>query len=160
MLAIVRHRAAVQGIDMSEAASRYVASFFIELFSEFMRFGVHQNDLTVEEVAIICLVAAESTRELRKDPFVARTYGSEADTMPDEARPTVSLKFIHTSLGMSRETTRRRVAGLVEGGYLKRSGRGVYFPAQTGTDDYTHEIRSFLVRKLKDLNAYLDKIPD
>jgi hypothetical protein len=145
---------------MSGAASRYIASFIIELFSEFMRFGVHQNDLTVEEVAIICLVASESTRELRKDLFVARTYGSEATVMPDEARPTVSLKFIHTSLGMSRETTRRRVAGLVERGYLRRSGRGVYFPAQTGADDFTYEIRGFLMRKLKDLNAYLGKIPD
>ena len=145
---------------MSGAASRYVASFFIELFSDFLRFGVHQNDLTVEEVAIICLVAAESTRELRKDPFATHTFGREGAAIPDEARPSVSLKFIHTSLGMSRETTRRRVAGLVERGYLKRSGRGVYFPAQTGADDFTFEIRSFLVRKLKDLNAYLGKIPD
>jgi len=145
---------------MSDAASRYVASFFIELFSEFMRFGVQQIDLTVEEVAIICVVAAESTRELRQDPFVTRTFGREGAAIPDEARPCVSLKFIHTSLGMSRETTRRRVAGLVERGYLKRSGRGVYFPAQTGVDDYTYEVRNFLVRKLKDLNAYLGKIPD
>lgn len=145
---------------MSGAASRYIASFIIELFSDFMRFGVHQNDLTVEEVAIICLVASESTRELRKDSFAARAYGTEAAAIPDDARPTVSLKFIHTSLGMSRETTRRRVAGLVERGYLKRSGRGVYFPAQTGADDFTHEIRNFLMRKVKDLNAYLGKIPD
>jgi hypothetical protein len=145
---------------MSDAASRYVASFFIELFSEFLRFGVQQNDLTVDEVAIICLVATESTRELRKDPFVTRTFGGEGAAIPDEARPSVSLKFIHTSLGMSRETTRRRVAGLVERGYLRRSGRGVYFPSQTGSHDYTYEIRVFLVRKLKDLNAYLDKIPD
>lgn len=142
------------------AASRYVASFFIELFSEFLRFGVHQNNLTVEEVAIICLVASESTRELRKDPFATRAFGGEGTAIPDEARPSVSLKFIHTSLGMSRETTRRRVVALVERGYLRRSGRGVYFPAQTGKDDYTKEIRSFLVRKLKDVNTYLDKIPD
>ena len=145
---------------MSGAASRYVASFFIELFTEFLRFGVHQNDLTVEEVAIVCLVASESTRNLRKDPFLTRTFANEEAAIPDEARPSVSLKFIYTSLGMSRETTRRRVNGLVERGYLRRSGRGVYFPAQVGDADYTFEIRSFLVRKLKDLNSYLAKIPD
>jgi len=141
-------------------ASRYIASFFIELFSEFLRFGVHQNNLTVEEVAIICVVASESTRDLRRDPFATRTFGGEERAIPDEARPSVSLKFIHTSLGMSRETTRRRVMGLVERGYLKRSGRGVFFPAQVGPDDYTRDIRNFLVRKLRDLDGYLEKIPD
>lgn len=142
------------------AASRYIASAYIEIFSEFIRFAVHQNHLSVEEVAIICVVAAESTRELRKDPFATRTYGGEGAAMPNEARASVSLKFIHSSLGMSRETTRRRVNALVERGYLRRAGRGVFFPAQTGTDDYTAEMRGFLVRKLKDVNAYLGKVPD
>lgn len=132
----------------------------MELFTEFLRFGIHQNDLTVEEVAIICLVASESTRELRKDPFSTRNYGSEEAAIPDDARPTVSLKFIHTTLGMSRETTRRRVVGLVERGLLRRSRRGIYFPAQIGEADYTYEMRAFLLRKLKDVAAYLRKIPD
>ena len=34
--------------------------------------------------------------------------------LPDAVRPTVSIKFIHTSLGMSRETTRRKVALFLE----------------------------------------------
>lgn len=89
-----------------------------------------------------------------------RSYGGEKVAIPDEARPSVSLKFIHTSLGMSRETTRRRVIGLVERGYLNRSGRGVYFPAQVGEADYTFELRGFLVRNMKVLHAYLDKMPD
>lgn len=145
---------------MAGPASRYVASFFIELFSEFMRFAIDHNDLTVEEIAIVTVVAAESTRELRNNPFAARNFGGEENVIPDDARPSVSLKFIHTSLGMSRETARRRVVSLIERGHLKRSGRGIYFPAQIGEDDYTAEMRAFLLRKLKDLNAYLEKIPD
>ncbi len=145
---------------MSGAASRYIASFFVELFSDFMRVGIRQNDLTVEEVAIICIVASESTREIRKDPFATRHFGTEDRAVPDDARPSVSLKFIYTSLAMSRETTRRKVAGLVERGFLKRSGRGVYLPSQTGADDYTKELRAFLTRKVEVLNGYLDKMPD
>lgn len=145
---------------MSGAASRYISSFFVELFSDFMRVGIRQNDLTVEEVAIICVVVTESTREIRKDPFAVRAFGSEQNFVPEAERPPVSIKFIHTSLGMSRETTRRKVAGLVERGFLKRSGRGVIFPAQTGGGDYTHEIRNYLVRRLEVLNAYLAKMPD
>ncbi|MFM7350560.1 MAG: hypothetical protein ACKO01_13915 [Erythrobacter sp.] len=137
-----------------------MTSFFVELFAEFLRFGIHQNDLTVEEVAIICVVGAESTRELRKNPFATRTYGGELAAIPNEERPSVSLKFIYTTLGMSRETTRRRVVGLVDRGYLRRSRRGIYFPAQVGESDYTAEMRAFLVRKLRDLDTYLEKIPD
>jgi hypothetical protein len=145
---------------MSAAATRYVASFFIEMFSDFMRVAVQQNDLAPDEVIIICLVGAESTREMRKDAFSSRHFGKEDFVLPDSERPPVSLKFIYTSLGMSRETTRRKVAGLVERGFLKRSGRGVILPAQLGEDDYTKELRHFLVRKLEVLNAYLDKMPD
>lgn len=145
---------------MGKAATRYVASFFVEMFSDFMRFAIHQNDLTPDEVAIVCLVAAESTRELRKDSFATRNFSTEDYVFPDAARPSVSIRHIHTSLGMSRETTRRKVAGLVERGFLKRAGHGVYFPAQAGGDDYTREIRLFLTRKLEVLNDYLAKIPD
>lgn len=144
---------------MDNAATRYVGSFIIEVFSDFMRFAIQQNNLSPDEVAIICLVAAESTRELRKDAFAMRNFSTEEHVFPDEARPSVSVKFIHTSLGMSRETTRRKVAGLVERGLLKRSRHGVFFPAQQGEDDYTKEVRSFLLRKAEILKGYLDKMP-
>lgn len=145
---------------MPVAASRYVASIFMEMFSECLRIGIHNNDLSVDEVAIICLVASESTRELRTDPLVLRKFASEAAAIPDEARPAVSLKFIYTSLGMSRETTRRRINGLVARGFLRRSRRGFYFPAQAGDADYTLEIRSFLVRRLEELDTCLARLPD
>jgi hypothetical protein len=145
---------------MAGEATRYIASFIVEFFSEFMCFAIKQNNLTPEEVAIICLVATESTREIRKDPFAMRHFGTEDFAFPDTDRPVVSIKVIHTRLGLSRETTRRKVAGLVERGFLKRTKGGVFLPAQTGEDDYTKEIRTFLVRKLKVLETYRDRIPD
>jgi len=145
---------------MQGAATRYISSFIIEFLSDFMCFAIELNDLTVEEVAIICLVAAESTREIRKDPFAMKTFGNEDFVFPEAERPTVSVKVIHTRLNMSRETTRRKVADLVDRGFLKRGKRGVYLPAQTGNEDYTKELRTFLVRKLEVLNAYRERIPD
>lgn len=147
-------------LRMGSAATRYIASFIIEIFSDFLRFSVHQNDLSIEEVAIICLVAAESTREVRRNPFATRNFGSEDHVFPDDARPCVSIKYIHTSLGMSRETTRRKVAALVERGFLRRSGAGVMFPAQEGENDQTREIRLFLARKVEVMEEYLRRIPD
>ena len=145
---------------MAGASTRYIASFIVELFSDFMCFAVKQNDLTPEEVVILCLVASESTREIRKDVFAARHFGGEDFVFPEPERPVVSIKFIHTSLGLSRETTRRKVADLVERGFLKKAKGGVILPAQTGEDDYTKEIRSFLVCKLDVISAYRNKMPD
>jgi hypothetical protein len=145
---------------MAGASTRYIASFIVELFSDFMCFAIKQNGFSPEEVAIICVVATESTREIRKDAFAARQFGGEDYAFPDTERPAVSIKFIHTRLGMSRETTRRKVADLVERGFLKRTKGGVILPAQTGEDDYTREIRSFLVRKLDAIGAYRNKMPD
>lgn len=125
-----------------------------------MCFAVKHNDLTPEEVIIICLVASESTRTIRKDAFAARHFGGEDYVFPETDRPAVSIKFIHTSLGLSRETTRRKVADLVERGFLRKAKGGVILPAQTGEDDYTKEIRSFMVRKLDVINAYRSKMPD
>lgn len=145
---------------MSVASTRYVSSFIVELVSDFMCFAAEQLGLAPDEIAIVCMVASESTREIRKDAFATRTFGGEDFAFPDDERPPVSIKFIHTRLGMSRETTRRKVAGLVERGFLKRVKGGVILPAQTGDDDYTSEIRRFFVRKLEVLAAYRDRIPE
>ena len=145
---------------MTGTSTRYIASFIVEIFAEFMAVAVEKLQLSPEEVAILCVVVSKSTRDLRKDPFVARNFGSEDFAVPDEERPAVSLRMIYTSLGLSRETTRRKVARMVEMGYLKRTAGGVIFPSQTGPNDYTAELRSFLVRKLAVMDAYRSKLPD
>jgi hypothetical protein len=145
---------------MPGEATRYISSFIVELFSDFMCFAIELNNLSPDEVAILCLVGTESTREIRKDPFARRNFGKEDFVFPDAERPAVSIKFIHTKLGLSRETTRRKVAALVERGFLKRARGGVFLPAQTGEDDFTRELRPFLVRKLEVLKSYSEKMPD
>ena len=61
---------------MSHVPTRYVASFTIAFISDFMRFSVEKYGFSVEEIAIICLVASESIRDLRTDAFAARNYGA------------------------------------------------------------------------------------
>ncbi len=145
---------------MSYAPTRYVASFIIEFISDFMRFSVEKYQFSTDEIAIVCLVASESTRDLRRDAFVTKNYGSEERAFPNGYRVPVSLKFIHVSLGMSRETTRRKLERLVKGGYLIRGKGGYTLPAQIGADDFTKELRAFLLEKLAQLNVYTKKIPN
>jgi CRP-like cAMP-binding protein len=141
------------------APTRYVASFIVEFISDFMCFSVEKFGFSAEEIALVCLVASESTRELRRDAFAAKNYGSEDIAFPNGYRAPVSLKFVHVSLGMSRETARRKLESLVERGFLVRGKGGYTLPAQTGPDDFTKDLRSFLVGKLGELDNYVKKMP-
>ena len=144
---------------MSYAPTRYIASFTISFISDFMRFSVEKYGFSVDEIAIICLVASESIRDLRGDAFAARNYGTEDVAFPNEFRKPVSLKFVHVSLGLSRETARRKLESLVERGFLNRGKRGYTLPAQMGSDDYTKDLRKFLVRQLVELETHIKKTP-
>lgn len=145
--------------EMQAAATRYVGSFIAEFITDFMCFCVNNYGLSTEEVAIVCLVASESTRTIRTDPFLIRNFGGEDFALPETERPTVSLKVICAALCLSRETARRKVASLVERGFLKQGKGGVYMASQTGEDDYTKDLRIFLSRKLEVLNSYRNKMP-
>lgn len=144
---------------MFDAPTRYVSSFIVEFISDFMRFSVEKYGFSTEEIAIVCLVASESTRELRQDAFAAKNYGGEQVVFPNGYRTPVSLKFVHVSLGMSRETARRKLENLVARGYLNRGKGGYTLPAQTGADDYTKDLRTFLIDKLAALEHYVRKMP-
>jgi len=61
---------------------------------------------------------------------------------------------------MSRETARRKLERLVRDGSLIRGKGGYTLPAQTGADDFTKELRAFLLEKLTELNTYIKKMPN
>lgn len=140
--------------------TRYVSSFINEAICDFVRYCLATSDLSLEEVIIVSLIAAESSREGRKDPLLIREYGTEDVPFPAELLTPVSVKFVHLSLGLSRETARRRLENLSVRGYLKRVKGGYVFPTQTGSDDYTFDLRKFHVRKLEELSEYIKKIPE
>lgn len=144
---------------MTTAHPRFVASLIAEFVSDFIRFSVKQYHFSMDEIAIVSLVASESTRELRSDAFVAMTYGNEMSAIPNQDRPPVSLKFVHVSLGMSRETARRKLEDLVKRGYLIRGKGGYFLPAQVGKDDFTKEFRAFVAGKQEMLQGLMNKIP-
>lgn len=126
---------------MTEFPTRYVSSFVVELISDFHIYCNKKYNLSADEIAIITLVASESTRAIREDKFFIQNYGWEKDAFPNVVRQGITTKIIYTSLGMSRETTRRKVDALVKKGFLKRTKNGVIFPEQTREDDYTAEFR-------------------
>jgi predicted DNA-binding transcriptional regulator len=147
-------------VFVDKAPTRYISSFIIEFISDFICHCNDQHGFSADEVAILCLVVSQSTRELRNDAFVSKNYGNEDFVFPSEYRPPVSVKFIHTNLGMARETVRRKLDGLVKRNFLYKVKGGYVFPAQVGDDDYTKELRNFLVQRLSALENYVKRMPE
>lgn len=127
--------------------TRRAASYMLRHMVDFLSFAVYNYQLSIEEVAMVCLIGAESTRPIVDDPFLANKFGNEGDVLPLEDRPAVALKYIYLTLGINRETARRKMDRLVKRGFVLKTDRGYIMPAQVGETDFTRELRSFMLNR-------------
>lgn len=137
----------------SPKATRLVASHYAKYSTDLIGYAARKYDISIEDMAIIALVFAESTRPLREDPYLGSKFGFEDRALPNEYRLSVNLKFIHTSLGLSRETTRRKLERLVARGFLARIDGGYMFQYPRGGLDFTKGFRSTLLKSIENIAA-------
>lgn len=146
---------------MSEAdstkASRLVASHFAKYFTDLIGYAARKYGISIEDMAILGLVFAESTRPIREDTYLASKFGFEDRVLPDEYRLSVNLKFVHTSLGLSRETTRRKLERLVARGFLARINGGYIFPTPQNRVDFSKGFRATLVKSIEAIAAQANR---
>lgn len=133
--------------------TRRIASYMLRQVVDFLGFAVNHYGLSIEEVAIVCLVATESTRPIVEHPSLSNTYGNEAEVLPLAERVPVTLKFIYASLGINRETARRKLERLAERGYIIKTPKGYIVPEQTGTTDFSLELRNYLLQRFEMISA-------
>jgi hypothetical protein len=145
---------------MKNQSTRYTSAFIMEFISDFMSFCSNKYDLSHEEIAILCFIASESTRDIRNEMFLTKSYGYEQDAFPTGDRLPVSTKEIYTKLNLKRETTRKKLEKLCHYNYTKKVKGGYILPAQIGPDDYTKELRAFLVNRINVLSNYIKKTPE
>lgn len=141
----------------SNKATRLVASSFAKYSTDLIGQAVRKFDISIEDIAIIALVLAESTRPLREDPYLASKFGFDDRTLPKEYRLSVSLKFVHTSLGLSRETARRKLGRLVDRGFLSRINSNYVYLSQDAAFDITKVWRTSLVETIESIAAEADR---
>lgn len=141
--------------DLDGLPTRYIASVLTRGIYEFLVLAVQKLDLSVDEVAIVTLVSAESTRPIVEEAYLTQVFGYEGSALPIIERPPVKLKFIAGSLGMNRETCRRRLIRLVERGFLVKRGGGYIFPEQIEDNDFTEDMRRNLTVKFLELRKYI-----
>jgi hypothetical protein len=138
-------------------ATRYLSALYVQYLTDFTVYLLHKFQLSVEDMTIVCLIAAESTRPLIEDAHLRLEFGFEDKVLPSDYRPPVTLKFIYSSLRMNRETVRRKLKKLVELGFIMKVGRGYVFPAQASEHDFTEELRRFVVNKMATIARHVDQ---
>lgn len=141
----------------STKATRLVASHFAKHTTDLIGYAARKYDISIEDMAILALVFSESTRPLREDPYLAAKFGFEDRALPDEYRLSVSLKFVHTSLGLSRETTRRKLERLVSRGMLARINGGYVFPNIQARPDLSKVFRATLVKGIELIASHVTR---
>lgn len=146
---------------MTAQPTRFMSAVYLNHLSDFFTYSVHKLQLSVDEVAIICLVAAQNSRALVSDKNAMMHFGFEQAVLPNAQRFPVKLKFIYSTLGLNRETARRRLKNLVDRGLLLKSEGGFIFPEQREEFDYTRELREIITEKLFELTRLVKKLqPD
>lgn len=130
-------------------APRLAASHFAKYVGGIIGLAVRKHNISLVDVAILTLLFSESTAPLRDEPYLANRFGFEERGLPNEYRPVVSLKFIHNSLGLSRETARRKLERLVERGFITKTTGGYMLHHQQGEDDFLSDFRFSLIKSLE-----------
>ncbi|NEX95286.1 helix-turn-helix domain-containing protein [Caulobacter sp. 17J65-9] len=106
--------------------------------------ATQREDLTDLETSVIYIaVACATVSGAMRDPAVLELLDA-GQPIPDEARQPVSRRAIAESTGLPRETVRRKIAVLVEKGFLIEEGGGV----RTPPDPILHHQNLKFVREL------------
>lgn len=142
---------------LDDLPTRYLSTIMAREFLDFAKAITHKFDIGVEEVMIISCVVWHSTKDMVEEAYLAKEYGFEKSVLPTAERMPLSLKAIHTTLNMSRETTRRKLARIVEKGILMRIEGGYVFPAQVGEQDLTHDLRKIFAKNINRFALYYER---
>lgn len=86
-------------------------------------------------------VQVANVEHITHSPGLSHAYETPQAVVPDDQRRRVTVQTLSKSLGMSFETTRRRINTLVERGTVARDGQGVYVPSAILLSDMFANIR-------------------
>ncbi len=78
----------------------------------------------LQSSAVYLAVISASVSAALRDPLVRAKYATDIP-LPDDMRRSVSRRAVAESLGLPRETVRRKVAALIGSGHLVIEGDGV-----------------------------------
>lgn len=106
------------------ALARTINAFAVEFAVRYMREAAHLFGDDYECAMIFLAVLEANGRQNIRQPSFREQYSDVRVSLPAELARPVSRQAISESLGIARETVRRKIAALIEKGFLVEDSRG------------------------------------
>ena len=113
---------------MDTPYSRVVGYFIAEFMIRTALPVVAAFDNDYEAALIFLVITTHNTQNLMLNQNTRRSYASLADDVPLELMDPISRQAIARSTNLPRETVRRKVARLIERGFVAEVAKGLIVP--------------------------------
>lgn len=104
---------------------RKIARLTAEYMISMVGLLTQSSGMDPTDILILNAVSSANVAHLIEDPDKVNVYWSQGQTIPFEVRRPITSLAISESLGLPRETCRRRIKGLIEKGLLERWPNGL-----------------------------------
>ena len=147
--------------DPDSLAARYLSTFFLGEFIGLIAFSTENLKIDGTDLQILTCLAHFSSWQAINEGIDNGTISTENFDPEQIAYKPVNAKSIYLTLGMSRETVRRRLVYLTALGIFQKVDGGYIFPVQRGDADFSRNIRVHMLGMAKRVHQRLKQImPD
>ena len=124
-----------------------------------LRLAVDNHDGDLESFAVYLAVVTAGSGRVLRDPELLARYG-DSEAFPEEERQGVSRRAIAESLGLPRETVRRKIAKLIERGIVFEEDGMVKARSPVIGSDRSRTFVQGAVKEFERAGALLQRYPE
>ena len=147
--------------DPDSLAARYLSTFFLGEFVGLTAFCTDKLKIDGSDLQILACIAHFSSWQAINEGIENGTISTENFDPAQIVHKPINAKTIYLTLGMSRETVRRRLVDLASRGLFEKVDGGYIFPVQRGDADFSRDIRVYMLGMAKRTMARLKQLlPD
>ena len=147
--------------DPDSLAARYLSTFFLGEFIGLIAFCTDKLKIDGADLQILACIAHFSSWQAINEGIDNGTISTENFDPAQIVHKPINAKSIYLTLGMSRETVRRRLVYLASRGYVEKVDGGYIFPVQHGAADFSSDIRVYMLGMAKRVHLRLKQmLPD
>lgn len=131
--------------DPDSLAARYLSTFFLGEFVGLIGFCTEKLKIDGTDLQIVACIAHLSSWGPLNEAIEDGRMTEENFSVDQIIHTPINAKSIYLTLGMSRETVRRRLVYLASRGLFERVEGGYIFPVQRGDADFSRDIRRYML---------------
>ncbi len=131
--------------DPDSLAARYLSTYFLGEFVGLIGFCTHKLKIDGTDLQIVACIAHLSSWGPLNKAIEDGRITEENFSVDQIVHEPINAKSIYLTLGMSRETVRRRLVYLTSRGLFERVDGGYIFPVQRGDADQSRDIRQYML---------------